>query len=298
MMNRAETYHEPVMVHEVLEYLSPRTGTIVDATVGGGGHARAILDSLAGDASGSSRLLGIDKDPEAIASAGRQLSSFDNMELVHASYTDMSALVRRFGFTSVTGVLFDFGVSLHQLATPARGFSFDAEGPVDMRFDQTGTEPTALELVRRTPERELRDWLRAYGEEPMSGRVARVIHERRREIATTRDLADAVRRAVPARYVRNTLARVFQALRIATNRELENVRRGLEVALDMLVPGGRLVVLSYHSLEDRVAKGTLRAGAEAGRLRVLTKKPLRPTPAEVARNPRSRSARLRAAEVA
>jgi 16S rRNA (cytosine1402-N4)-methyltransferase len=308
-------YHQPVMVREVLEFLQPRSGAIIDATVGGGGHARAVLEALAAggepaDAAGHDggaepeagprrrgRLLGIDTDPEAIASAQRQLGKYDNMELVHASYVDMAEIVRRAGATPVTGVFMDLGVSLHQLATPGRGFSFDNDGPIDMRFDQSECGATALDLIRRTPEKELRDLLRAYGEEPMSGRIARVLHERRREMATTGQLADAVRQAVPARFGRKALARVFQALRIATNAELENVRRGLAAAIDVLAPGGRLVVLAYHSLEDRIVKESMREGRDRGRLRVLTAKPVRPGDGEVVDNPRARSARLRAAEV-
>jgi len=197
----------------------------------------------------------------------------------------------------VTGVVFDFGASLYQLTSGPRGFAIDADGPIDMRFDQTAGIPTALDLIRSSPEQTLRDWFRAYGQEPMSGRVARVIHERRREMETTGDLARAVRDAMPARFARKALARVFQALRIVTNHEIENIKRGLAGALEVLVPTGRLVALSYHSLEDREVKQFMRAGRIAGKLRVLTPKPVRPSPEEVAQNPRSRSARLRAAEV-
>jgi 16S rRNA (cytosine1402-N4)-methyltransferase len=312
------------MLREVLEYLRPVSGTIVDACVGGGGHARSILQALAtgavpggagGDREGigqvpasSSRdrshepasrpgsLIGIDCDAEALAAAKRQLGNFDNLELVQASYVDMAALARRLRLAPVTGVLFDFGASLRQLTCAERGFSFDSDGPIDMRFDQTSQEPTALDLVRRAPEKQLRQWLREYGEEPMSGRIARVVHERRHQLRTTRDLADAVRSVIPGRFLHRSLPRVFQALRIVTNREIENIRRGLAAALEILAPGGRLVALSYHSLEDREVKTFFRAGREAGRLRILTRKPLRPTDDEVAGNARSRSARLRAAE--
>jgi 16S rRNA (cytosine1402-N4)-methyltransferase len=316
-------YHQPVMLREVLEFLRPVGGVVVDACLGGGGHARPILETLAASNEGNDNrvasagseepaahgdngkgqrrwsfgLLGIDCDPEALASARRQLSNFDNMELVQANYTDLPALVRELGLGPVTGVLFDFGASLFQLTSGPRGFAIDADGPIDMRFDQTSEVPTALDLIRRSSELTLRDWFRAFGQEPMSGRVARVIHSRRYELRTTGDLARAVRDAVPVRFVRKAQARVFQALRIVTNHELENIRRGLAAALEVLAPTGRLVVLSYHSLEDREAKQFLRAGRVAGRLRVLTPKPVRPSPEEVAENPRSRSARLRAAEV-
>jgi 16S rRNA (cytosine1402-N4)-methyltransferase len=311
------------MPREVIEYLQPVSGIIIDACLGGGGHARSILEALAAseegrrdrDASGGrerpsahggddpgrglrpSGLLGIDCDPEAVASAQRQLGDFNNVEIVHANYAELPSLVRELALAPVTGVLFDFGASLWQLTTGSRGFAIDADGPIDMRFDQTADVPTARDLIRRSSERTLRDWLRTYGEEPMSGRVARVMHERRREMDTTGDLARAVRDAVPARFARKALARVFQALRIVTNHELLNIRRGLAGALEVLVPTGRLVALSYHSLEDREVKQFVRAGRAAGKLRVLTPKPILPGAEEVARNPRARSARLRAAEV-
>jgi len=317
-------YHQPVMLREVLEYLRPVSGVIVDACLGGGGHARAILDALAASSAGadggpgcvgrdepaiqsgdqpvgsdrwSCGLLGIDCDTEAIASARGQLSDFRNVEIVHANYADLPGLVRGLGIWPVTGVLFDFGASLPQFTSGPRGFAVDSDGAIDMRFDQTAQVPTALDWIRRSSERTLRGWFRAYGQEPMSGRIARVIHERRRELVTTGDLARAVRGAVPARFARKALARVFQALRIVTNREIETIRRGLAGALEVLVPTGRLVALSYHSLEDKEVKQFLRAGRVAGRLRVLTPRPIRPSPDEVAENPRSRSARLRAAEV-
>jgi len=311
------------MPREVLEYLKPVSGVVIDACLGGGGHARSILEALAAGSEGepnrtasagrerptaryddgqgrgrrSFGLLGIDCDPEALASAKRQLSDFNNVEIVHATYAELPALVRELGLEPVTGVLFDFGASLSQLTSGHRGFAIDAEGPIDMRFDQTADTPTALELIRRSSERVLRDWFRAFGEEPMSGRVARVIHERRQELETTGDLVRAVGDAVPARFARKAMTRIFQALRIVTNHEIENIRRGLAGALEVLVPGGRLVALSYHSLEDREVKQFMRAGRVSGKLRLLTPKPVMPSAAEVARNPRARSARLRAAEV-
>ena len=285
-------FHEPVLVEEVLELLRPDHGTIVDATCGGGGHTRAILER-----SGRVRLLGLDLDPEAIASAHGQLGSFhDNLDLRQASYVDMVEYVMEPGMQPVTGVLFDFGVSLHQLQTPGRGFGHDVDGPLDMRFSGRRGGPTALQLVRRSSRRRIMTWLREYGEEPFSGRIARVIHERQNSIQTTGDLAEAVRSVVPARLARRTLARVFQALRIAVNNELDNIRAGLRVALDILAPGGRIVTISYHSLEDRICKVALRDAAKAGQVSVLTRKPVRPGADEVARNPAARSARLRAAE--
>ena len=285
-------FHEPVFVEEVLQLLRPDHGTIVDATCGGGGHARAILER-----SGRVRLLGLDLDPEAIASAQARLGSlYDNLDLRQASYVDMAKYVTELGLQPVTGVLFDFGVSLHQLRTPERGFGHSVDGPLDMRFAGRRGGPTALQLIRRSSRRRIMTWLREHGEEPFSGRIARVIHERQNSIQTTGDLAEAVRSVVPARLARRSLARVFQALRIAVNNELDNIRAGLRVALDTLAPGGRIVTISYHSLEDRICKVALRDAAKAGQVSVLTRKPVRPGADEVARNPAARSARLRAAE--
>jgi len=288
----AKVFHRPVMVNEVLEYLEPEAGTVVDCCAGGGGHALAILKRLR-----RGRLLGIDADPEAIASTRRRLGKYENVELVHGSYTEMAAIVRRLELAPVTGVLMDLGVSLHQLQCPERGFGFDSDGPIDMRFDQTARVPSALDLLRRTSLRHLQDWLKFYGEEPFARRIGRRIFERRHELRTTGQLAGIVRSAVPARRARKTLARVFQAFRIATNHELENVRAGLDMALDTLADGGRLVVISYHSLEDRLAKLALREGKRLGKVRILTPKPIRPQEEEVRRNPAARSARLRAGEV-
>ncbi|MFO7675886.1 MAG: 16S rRNA (cytosine(1402)-N(4))-methyltransferase RsmH [bacterium] len=285
-------FHEPVLVDEVLEFLGPAGGTVVDATCGGGGHARAILGRP-----GTGRLLGLDLDAEAIASAQRYLGSGSgNLVLRQASYVDMVAIVSSLRLAPVTGVLFDFGVSSHQVRTPGRGFSYDLDGPLDMRFDAEGRGPTARELVRRATTEELRRWLREFGEEPRAGRLARLIHERRDRIETTGDLAAVVKRVVPFRQARRTLARVFQALRIVTNDELAAVSRGLAAALEVLAPGGRLVTIGYHSLEDRICKHFIREGAAAGRVRMLARRAVRPSEAEIERNRAARSARLRAAE--
>lgn len=287
----AEVFHRPVLVDEVLEYLAPHAGTIVDACVGGAGHARAILENLR-----SGRLLGIDADPEALAEARRQLANQDNVELVQANYADMATIVEQLGLEPVRGVLFDFGVSYHQLRTAGRGFSFELDGPLDMRFDQSASLPPALTLLRRAGQAEVTAWLRDFGQEPFATRIARRISKRRGEFETTRDLAGLVRGCVPPKMRRKSLARVFQALRIAVNRELESVRQGLRAALALLEPGGRLVAISYHSLEDREVKVALREAQRAGIVKVLTAKPVRPGEAEVQANPQARSARLRAAE--
>lgn len=217
--------------------------------------------------------------------------------LVHASYTDMERIVDRFGLRPVTGVLFDFGVSLNQLTAPGRGFGHDVVGDADMRFDQTSSRLPAWQLLRHATEREIADWLWSYGDEPHSRRIARRLCRERGKVRTTEDIVRVVAASVPAAHVRRSLARVFLALRIAVNRELEMVKNGLAAALRLLEVGGRLVAISYHSGEDGLVKAALREGARAGRLQLLTPKPLRPALVEVQRNPRARSARLRAAEV-
>jgi len=285
-------FHEPVLVAEVLEFLGPQGGTVVDATCGGGGHARAVIEGL-----GPVQLLGLDLDAEALASAQRYLggSGAKNLVLKQASYVDMVAIVKEMNLAPVTGVLFDFGVSMHQVRSAGRGFSYDLDGPLDMRFDPGGTGRTARELIRRSSTNDLRGWLREYGEEPNAGRLARRIHEHRHAIRTTGDLAALVRRSVPFRHARRTLSRVFQALRIVTNDELDAIRQGLAAALAVLSPGGRLVTISYHSLEDRICKHFIREQAAAGTLELLTRRAVRPQADEVERNRAARSARLRCA---
>ncbi|MEO0073979.1 MAG: 16S rRNA (cytosine(1402)-N(4))-methyltransferase RsmH, partial [candidate division WOR-3 bacterium] len=287
------TFHTPVMVDEVRAALRPVAGrgTFVDATLGGGGHACALIEEMSGSMA-QGTLLGIDVDREAIAAARQRLElagfvvdkaddeglvmvrktasgSCPVVWLVRANYVELAAVVRRLELLPVAAVLFDLGVSLHQLVTPERGFSFDRDGPIDMRFDQSSGKATALSLLRRASEPELRRWLADFGQEPRSRRIARAIHERRHELRTTQDIATIVRRIAGGRMVRKTLARVFQAIRIVTNQELEAVRRGLQSALDVLTPGGRLAVIAYHSGEDRIAKEFLREGSRSGRLRVV-----------------------------
>ena len=292
---RRTTFHEPVLVDAVLELLQPGPGWTCDCTLGAGGHARALLGRA-----GSGRLLGIDADQEAVAEASQQLARIrNNAEVVirHASYVHLADIVMELNLQPVTGVLFDLGASYHQLTAGERGFSFDSDGPLDMRFDPGRGKPAA-EVLRTASRKQVQEWLSGFGEEHFAGRIARRIDEERGRLRTTRDLAEVVRGIVPGRFHRKSLSRVFQALRIVVNRELENVRQGIDAALEVLAPGGRCVVISYHSLEDRIAKNRFRDGARAGELNLLTKKPLRPGDDEVARNPAARSARLRAAEKA
>jgi 16S rRNA (cytosine1402-N4)-methyltransferase len=289
--------HEPVMVAEVLEHLDPaRGGVFLDCTVGLGGHARALLEA------GATRLIGFDRDPAALAQAGEVLSDYrDRIELVHSDYRRLDAVLDARGITAVDGVLADLGVSSMQLDAPGRGFSFRRDEPLDMRMDTT-TGPTAADAIRDADERTLADVIYEFGEERHARRIARAIVERggRAGIETTGQLADIVRRAVPRKgYSRiDPATRTFQALRIWVNRELEGLDVFLTQSARRLRPGGRLVVITFHSLEDRIVKHTLRSLQAAGDLglTIRTKRPVVPSEAEVEKNPRARSAKLRAAE--
>jgi 16S rRNA (cytosine1402-N4)-methyltransferase len=283
------------MVGEVLHHLEPsRGGLFVDCTVGLGGHARALLDA------GASRLLGFDRDLAALERSREALGGFGGrVELVHSDYRDIGAVLDSRGIAAVDGILADLGVSSMQLDAPDRGFSFRRDEPLDMRMDRSRGQ-TAAEALASVDERTLADVIYQFGEERHSRRVARAIVEARTTAAieTTGRLAEIVRRAVPRKgYSRiDPATRTFQAVRIWINRELEGLDRFLADAASRLNPGGRLVVISFHSLEDRIVKHTLRALAADGRIAVRTKRPAVPDEAEVDRNPRARSAKLRAAE--
>jgi 16S rRNA (cytosine1402-N4)-methyltransferase len=288
--------HEPVLTAEVLQYLQPeRGGLFVDCTVGVGGHSRALLDA------GATRVIGLDRDLDALAHARTVLAPWgDRAQLVHADYRSIEDVLERRHVSLVDGALADLGVSSLQLDAPGRGFSFQRDEPLDMRMDRSGGE-TAADLVARTGEQELADAIFAYGEERFSRRIARAIVLARAEapIATTARLASVVRRAMPRRgHMRiDPATRTFQALRIWVNCELDGLGAFLQTAARRLRSGARLVVITFHSLEDRIVKHTLR-GLERTEavVKVLTKKPVLPGDDEVGRNPRARSAKLRAAE--
>jgi 16S rRNA (cytosine1402-N4)-methyltransferase len=288
--------HEPVLTSEVLTYLTPaRGGLFVDCTVGLGGHTRALA------AAGATRVLGLDRDPEALTLAAAALRDLgDRVELVHADYRSLGEVLDARSISLVDGVLADLGVSSLQLDAEGRGFSFRRDEPLDMRMDRTAG-PTAAEVVNTAGERELSDAIFTYGEERYSRRIARALVEARRvqRIATTSQLADLVRRAIPYRGHQriDPATRTFQALRIWVNRELEGLDRFLADAVERLRVGARLVVISFHSLEDRIVKHTFRRleRVEAV-LTVLTKRPVVPGDDELTRNPRARSAKLRAVE--
>ena len=288
--------HIPVMTAEVLQHLRPGDGGLfVDCTIGLGGHARALLEA------GATRILGLDRDLDALARARETLAPWSHrVELVHADYRSLDDVLDRQQIAHVDGTLADLGVSSMQFETPGRGFSFQRDEPLDMRMDRSRGE-TAADLVARATERELADAIFAYGEERFSRRIARAIVVARQDtpVDTTFRLAAIVRRAIPRRgFMRiDPATRTFQALRIWVNRELEGLDRFIETATARLRAGARLVVIAFHSLEDRIVKHTLRALERREPLvRVLTRKPLVPTDDEVTQNPRARSAKLRAAE--
>jgi 16S rRNA (cytosine1402-N4)-methyltransferase len=307
--------HVPVMPDEVAAMLAPAPGSRhVDATLGGGGHAERIL--AASDPDG--RLLGLDADGAAIARVRARIGSRygDRLRLRQANFRDLADVAPAEGFPTIDGCLFDLGLSSFQLADAERGFGIRTGGPLDMRFDTSRGVPAA-ELLSTLDAGELTALLRRYGEEPFAGRIARAIVEARRTapIRTAEELAAIVARVAPSRAPGrrriHPATRVFQALRIAVNEELDALQTGLAAAVDLLRPGGRLVVLSYHSLEDRIVKRFLQAerrgctcppelpvcicGREP-RLRLLAPKGVVPTAGEITANPRARSARLRAAE--
>lgn len=284
------------MPGEVLEFLRVRPdGVYIDATLGVGGHAEEILKRLRGG-----RLLGIDRDPKAIAEARPHLHQFeDNLIVLRGNFADIDALHAWSGLSRADGMLADLGMSSQQVDDAARGFSFSRSGPLDMRMDPD-IETTAGQIVNQSRERELADMIFRLGEERHSRRIARSI-VKARPIRTTTELAQVVSRAIPYRaglHQIHPATRTFQALRLAVNRELENLADFLSKALAVLAPGGRLVMLSFHSLEDRIVKQAFQGWQRESLARVLTRKVVRPSPEEVGANPRSRSAKLRAAEKA
>ena len=289
--------HVPVLASEVLHHLQPERGDLfVDCTVGLGGHTRALLEA------GAARTIGLDRDRQALEAARATLAPWaDRVELVHADYRAIEDVLDRRHVPLVDGALADLGVSSFQLETPGRGFSFQRDEPLDMRMDTSSGE-TAAALLARSSEGDLADAIHAYGEERFSRRIARAIVEARRAepITTTGRLAAIVQRASPRRgHLRiDPATRTFQALRIWVNRELEGLDRFLEAVARRLRAGRRLVVITFHSLEDRIVKHTLRAleHSHDAAVKVLTKKPVVPSEDEVRRNPRARSAKLRAAE--
>jgi 16S rRNA (cytosine1402-N4)-methyltransferase len=300
--------HIPVLYHEVLQAIKPhKEGLYIDGTVGAGAHAWGLLDA----SSPSGRLIGLDLDPTALEIAQDKLASFgDRATLKRASYTTLKEQVEAAGWSEVDGILLDLGVSSMQLDSPEKGFSFRVDAPLDMRFDPDGLV-TASDLVNGLGEKELAEIIYTFGEERKSRQIARKII-RERPIGSTRHLAEVIRKAVkPTRGKIHPATRVFQALRIATNKELEALKQVLPQAAASLTCGGRLAVISFHSLEDRIVKhyfiresqdcicppeSPICTCQHQKVLKILTKRPIQPSDDEVQRNIRSRSARLRVAE--
>lgn len=300
--------HTPVLYQQVLSALSPSAGSrYIDGTLGAGGHAFGVLEASRPDGS----LLGLDRDPQAIAVAGERLGVFGARTLLRqGSFANMQSIASEVGWSSVQGVLLDLGMSSMQLADSSRGFSFLHDGPLDMRFDP-GQAVTAADLVNELSEAELGDLLLRFGEERQAHRVARAIVAAR-PLSSTAELAEVVVRAMRRRRPRiHPATQTFQALRIAVNDELTALERGLDQAVGLLAAGGRVVVIAFHSLEDRIVKGFFRQESRdcicppeqivctcghVARLHLLTRRPLRPTEAEIKANPRARSARLRIGE--
>lgn len=307
------SFHTPVMLEKVLQSLRCKPGGIyVDGTLGGGGHARAILENTAPDG----LLIGIDRDDDALLESEKRLQPFGQRKiLIKGNFADIGEILTNLNIRKVDGILLDLGVSSHQLDTADRGFSFSLDAPLDMRMDQS-SRYSAYDLVNLSPEKELRQVIRDYGEEPMAGRIARAILAKRASvpIRTTIELADVVCRAVRRQGVRKKVhpaTRTFQAIRIAVNQELSNLPAAIDAGIDQLGQGGRFSIISFHSLEDRIVKETFRSWEgrcqcppglpvcqcqREAKLRVLTRKPLRPEADESEKNPRARSARLRTAE--
>lgn len=302
-----DAFHIPVLCREAVEALvTDPAGCYVDGTTGGGGHAEELCMRL----SGPGRLVCLDADSEALASARTRLQPFAERTLFcQANFSELTAQLRRAEINRIHGYLLDLGVSSHQFDIPERGFSFRGDERLDMRLDQR-QQATAWDIVNSADEATLATLLWKFGEERASRRIAHRIVAAR-PVDTTGDLRTIVEKAVGGRFLTKSLARVFQALRIAVNRELDNLRSTLAQAVTVLVPGGRIVVISYHSLEDRIVKEFFRGEADApadqqnpfatgpraeGRLRLITRKPVIPPDEEIARNPRARSAKMRVAE--
>jgi len=284
--------HIPVMLSEVIQHLNlQRDGVYLDGTVGAGGHATQILDHL----SSHGRLIGLDRDAEALDICNNRFGASARPISTHQkSYHQFPEILQALDVPEVNGILLDLGLSSMQLDSDTRGFAFESEGDLDMRFNGNAGE-TASDLISQLSEQDLADIIFQYGEERHSRKIARSINAMK-SMTTVADLKEAIRRSTPPQQRHKSLARVFQALRIAVNGELDKLKSFLDSFVDYLSINGRVVIMSYHSLEDRMVKHTFRALKQAGKLNVLTKKPIIPSADEQAQNSRSRSAKLRAAE--
>ena len=284
--------HIPVMSAQVLEYLNLQPGGLyIDGTIGAGGHAAQILSKL----SNKGKLIGIDRDAEALEICYERFSAFaDQISLHHSSYHNLSKIMGINGPSRANGILLDLGISSLQINSEDRGFSFQSNALVDMRFDQTKGQ-TAKDLIRESSEKELADIIYQFGEERKSRRISNSI-KKIKNLSTTMDLKEAIRKSTPPHHRNKTHARVFQAIRIAVNDEIDKLKSFLKIFLDYLEIGGRLVVISYHSIEDRIVKHSFRQLNNESKVELLTKKPLTPSTDEIKLNKRSRSAKMRALE--
>ncbi len=293
--DKKEKVHIPVMCNELLKYLELGQGsTVLDCTVGLGGHADAILQEIGPQG----RFLGIEQDSQALEVAQSKLQKFDNCVLLQGNFRNIDAILARLKVKEVDGIIFDLGVSSLQLDSADRGFSFRLDAPLDMRMDRN-LQLSAFDLINFLPEISLSNILKKYGEERWHNRISRAIVSERKKalIATTGQLVELIRRVAPYGHSKiHPATRTFQALRIAVNDELEALRLGLNKCVDFLKPAARICVISFHSLEDRIVKHQFRYFAKEGKLKIITKKPLRPTYKEAVNNPRARSAKLRVAE--
>ncbi|MBU1999171.1 MAG: 16S rRNA (cytosine(1402)-N(4))-methyltransferase RsmH [Candidatus Omnitrophota bacterium] len=290
--------HIPVMCKEIKEYLNLRAGNIaVDATLGTGGHSLGMLEAIAP----GGRLIGIDRDQESLEIAKERLLTVNNnYDIIYGNFSEIDTLLVNLGVEQVDGILFDLGVSSYQLSDPTRGFSFRNDGPLDMRLDRN-SYISAYDLINNLNEEEISNLLWAFGQERWHNRIARLLVSERKKhaISTTAELSDIVLRAVPYkyRYYRiHPATRTFQAVRIAVNRELEVLDTALSKAVGLLRKGGRICVISFHSLEDRIVKHNFRRLTSNGLIDIITDKPLQPNETEVQDNPASRSAKLRVAQ--
>ena len=292
--------HIPVLLNEVLEYLQPKPGdNFIDCTVGEGGHAIAILKMIAPNG----KVLGIDRDAdtaERLRQKAKELGVDERFIVHHGNFADIENIAKEHDFGPVSGIVFDFGLSSWQLDESGAGFSFQNIEPLDMRFDRTSESVTAADIINSWPEEAIARIIYEFGEDRLSRRIAKaiVIARKKERIATTDRLAEIISGAVRGRQKIHPATRTFQALRIAVNDELENVKAGVTSAINILEPEGRIGAISFHSLEDRIIKNIFRdfKKAEGGIVQIITKKPLRPSREEILENPRARSAKFRVAE--
>ena len=290
--------HKPVMTNEVMDFLKPSPGKFfLDCTVGGGGHAKSILTASRPDGF----LFGLDRDLNAIEAAQENLSEFKGrFELHHVRYSNMTEVLNVDTLQKIDGVLIDCGVSSHQLDSPDRGFSFQNDAPLDMRMNQLGG-PSAADFLQSISEKDLADVIYQFGEERNSRKIAKNIIQYRKDqkLHTTFDLVDAIKKSFPFRHYwkTNPATKTFQAIRMAVNEELYEIEKTISFLLQTLEPGSRLVVITFHSLEDRLVKNLFRQASNEKKVQLLTKKPLSPSKEELDQNPRSRSAKVRAFEV-